>query len=89
MRIIDQEIIEELLCRRVSLAITKIAPPGIGNWPGLWSRVKPANDRFLELLPTYHGDELAKKQVEEAGNDVVRAWKAAVRDWLNEERSAA
>lgn len=72
---------EEMVIR-VNAAIELVTPPGLGAWPRAWEMVDAPSARFLEMLKTYRrDDELSRKRVEQAGNDVVRAWKRAAAEW--------
>lgn len=89
MRNIDEGVIEELLCRRLSVAIAKAVPREAGAWPRYWQMVSDADRRFLSLLPSYHRDEVSKKRVEQAGNELFLASKAAGVAWEQAGRPAA
>lgn len=77
--------VEETLCWRVSAAVAKVcAPvPGIGGWDRAWEIVEEPSRRFLQYLRTYTtGGDMARKRAENAGNEVVKAWKRAREEYV-------
>jgi hypothetical protein len=71
------------ICRRVSDAVARVAPPDLGYWDPAWALVEAPSQAFLDALATWveTGAVEDQRAVQEAGNDVVRAWKEAAQQW--------
>jgi hypothetical protein len=77
-----------IMAARLSEAIRRAVPPGLGRWPGAWEIVADPSEAFIDALDAWEraGDgapnerELAAA-IEDAARATLRAWKEAARRW--------
>ncbi len=76
------------LLERLSAAIAREAPEGIGRWDEAWQRVdRPSRELLLELRRIERGGgdpERAKR----LGMDVLTAWRYAGGEWRTRQQAA-
>jgi hypothetical protein len=70
-------------CRRLSLAVAEVTPPGLGHWPDAWLIVAAPSDAFLDALLSWEDagtvEHLAAAKA--AGRELLDAWRAAAAAW--------
>lgn len=71
------------ICRRLSVAVDRVAPEGIGHWPRAWEIVEaPDVDFLLALARWEHGPNVdTAADVKVTYNAVLEAWKQAIREY--------
>lgn len=71
----------EKLCSRLSAAIARETPAGLGSWEPAWEMVAAPSRALLQELGRYEregGDQEAAKRL---GLDVLAAWRRAAMRW--------
>jgi hypothetical protein len=73
----------DALCRRLSDAVSRETPAGLGHWEPAWQRVEAPSHTLLEALATFEatGREEDKQAAVRLAGDVLQAWRAAATAW--------
>lgn len=72
----------ELACARLSAAIARETPPGLGAWARAWDIVEEASGAFLRALAAAERGEGSPDEVSAAGLAVLAAWRDARKEWM-------
>lgn len=85
-----------IMAGRLSDAIRRAVPPGLGHWPRAWEIVEAPSVAFLDALGAWEhaGDGSAKEAelraaIDDAARRTLRAWKEAARQWEASGRPAS
>jgi hypothetical protein len=72
------------IARKVTAAVHRVSPAGLGRWDGAWPIVADPSDAFLDALHAWEtaGAPLpVPEHVRAAGDALVRAWLDAAAAW--------
>ena len=74
----------DTLCRRLSAAVAREAPAGLGQWEGAWYRVEAPSRSLLDALAVFEatGREADKQATVRLAGDVLDAWRTAAAEWV-------
>jgi hypothetical protein len=73
----------DALCRRLSDAVSREAPAGLGHWEPAWKRVEAPSRALLDALAAFEetGRAEDKQAAVRCAGDVLQAWRSAAAEW--------
>jgi hypothetical protein len=71
------------LCRRLSEAVARETPAGLGYWEPAWERVEEPSRELLDALAAFElsGSDRTKQEAVRLAGDVLQAWRSAAAEW--------
>jgi hypothetical protein len=71
------------LCRRLSEAVARETPAGLGHWGPAWQRVEAPSRALLDALAAFElsGSDRTKQEAVRLAGDVLTAWRSAAAEW--------
>jgi len=71
------------VCRRLTECIGEVTPAGLGKWDPAWELVAAPSTVFLDTLAAWERKDTpeTRAHLQAAADAVVRAWRAARREW--------
>jgi|GEM_PF-5871971 len=82
-----------IMAGRLTEAIRRAVPPGVGHWPGAWEIVEAPSVAFLDALAAWEhaGDGSPNESelleaIDDGARRTLRVWKEAAKRWEAEGR---
>lgn len=78
----------KVVCQRVAEKVREVTPPGLGRWDRLMEFVLEPDNRFFDALAVWldHDNATTRADLQDAADNLVRAWRAAGRRFEAEGR---